>query len=135
MIYLDTSALLKLVWEEPESAAIARWLEDRAADVPPVTSDLGRIELLRGCRRKNPAALASGQSLLTGIDLIPIADGVVDLATQIGDPTLRSLDAIHLASAVGLQAELTAFVSYDRRLLDAAANAGLNAVAPGVENS
>ncbi len=130
MIYLDSSALLKLVLEEHESAALADWLQRRAG-TPAVSSELAKIEVIRACRRVNPDALGAAGSLLAGLDLVPLASDVVDAAAEIGDAMLRSLDAIHLASAISIRAELSAFVAYDQRLADAASAAGFELVRPG----
>lgn len=129
MIYLDTSALAKLVVREVETAALGRWLQQRAAQLW-VTSIIGRVELVRVARRF--AAAANGaRLLLAGLDTIPLAEHVAELAQITGSTTLRTLDAIHLASALYVRDELTAFCCYDRRLLDAASEAGLPVHAPG----
>ncbi|MBF6620017.1 MAG: type II toxin-antitoxin system VapC family toxin [Patulibacter sp.] len=132
MIYLDSSAILKLVFDEAESAALAEWFGPTGSTVPPVSSELARIEVLRGCRRVDPRTLPAARTLLAGLDLIPISADVVDLATEIGDGLLRSLDAIHLASAAGMGDELTRFVTYDHRLAGAAVTEGLAVASPGV---
>ena len=119
MIYLDASALVKLIFDEPQSDALDAWLRART-DLPKVTSELSTIELLRVCRRRDEAAVADARVLLGGLDLIPLAGDVVERATAIGPPDLRSLDAIHLASALSIKEALTAFVAYDQRLTAAA---------------
>lgn len=130
MIYLDSSALLKLLHEELESAALADWLSARAGG-PMISSELAKVEVLRGCRRVNPAALPGAKSLLAQLDLIPLTSELVDDAADIGEITLRSLDAIHLASALSIRSDLAAFVAYDLRLGDAAAAMGLAVLTPG----
>lgn len=132
MIYLDSSALLKLIFAEAESAALAGWLGS-GSTVGLVSSDLARIEVLRGCRRIDPGTLPAARSLLAGIDLIPISGGVVDHAAESEGRLLRSLDAIHLASAVGVRVALKTFVTYDHRLSAAAVAAGFTVAAPGAE--
>lgn len=132
MIYFDSSALLKLIFDEAESAALSGWIGPASAAHPAVSSELSRVEVLRGCRRVDPGTLPAARSLLAGIDLIPISGDVVDHAAEIEGTLLRSLDAIHLASAAGVRAALTTFVTYDHRLGAAAAAAGLTVVAPGV---
>lgn len=129
MIYLDTSALVKLLFEEPESLALAEWLTSRV-DVPKVSSDLSTVELLRTCERIDDGALDDARRLLGGIDLLPLDHVVVEQAATISPRELRSLDAIHLASAISLRAELTNFVAYDSRLISAAAAAGLRVISP-----
>ncbi|MEJ7795460.1 MAG: type II toxin-antitoxin system VapC family toxin [Nocardioides sp.] len=108
MIYLDTSALAKLIVVEDESAALAGWLDERPDELL-ATSVLGRVELLRAARRRGPEAVARALGLLA----------------------VRSLDALHLASASSLGPELTALVAYGERLLAGARALGLVAVAPG----
>jgi predicted nucleic acid-binding protein len=124
VIYFDTSALVKLVFDETESAALAEWLTVRA-DVPKVSSDLSTIELLRTCRRVDEDAVEGANLLLGGIDLLPMDRAIVEKAATLVPTELRSLDAIHLASALSVKANLTALVAYDVRLCSAAAQAGL----------
>jgi predicted nucleic acid-binding protein len=129
VIYFDTSALVKLVFDETESAALAEWLTVRA-DVPKVSSDLSTIELLRTCRRVDEDAVEGANLLLGGIDLLPMDRAIVEKAATIVPSELRSLDAIHLASALSVKANLTALVAYDVRLCSAAAQAGIEVVSP-----
>jgi predicted nucleic acid-binding protein len=131
VIYLDSSALLKLLHDEAESAALADWLSARAG-TPVVSSALATIEVTRACRRIDTGTLPAAKSLLSGLDTIPLTGAVVAEAAETGDPMLRSLDAIHLASALSIRGDLTSFVAYDRRLADAAAAAGLRLDTPGV---
>jgi uncharacterized protein len=130
VIYLDSSALLKLLHDEAESAALADWLATRAG-TPIVSSELAKVEVVRACRRIDPATLPEATNLLAGLDLIPLSGAVIDQAGLLGETTLRSLDAIQLASALSIQAELSAFVAYDHRLGEAASTAGLTLLAPG----
>ncbi|HEV7493328.1 type II toxin-antitoxin system VapC family toxin [Baekduia sp.] len=130
MIYLDSSALLKLLHEEAESAALADWLTTQAGS-PILSSELAKVEVVRACRRINPDALPEAKTLLAGLDLVPLTGAVIAEAADVGETTLRSLDAIHLASALALRADLSTFVAYDRRLGAAASAAGLQLLAPG----
>jgi predicted nucleic acid-binding protein len=130
VIYLDSSALLKLLHEEPESAALADWLSARTT-IPVVSSELAKVEVPRACRRVNAEALPEARNLLAELDLIPLTSDVIDEAADGGEALLRSLDAIHLASALSLRADLAAFIAYDHRLGDAASAAGLELVTPG----
>lgn len=134
MIYLDSSALLKLIFEEAESTALADWLGSEPAVGAPVSSELARIEVLRGCRRADAATVPAARSLLAGLDLIPISGNVVEHAAEIEGALLRSLDAIHLASAAGVRPALTTFVTYDHRLADAAVTEGFSVTSPGVSS-
>lgn len=130
MIYLDSSALLKLLHEERESAALEQWISTRAA-TPMVSSELAKVEVIRASRRVNAAALPSARALLAGLDLIPLSSDLVEEAADAGEPPLRSLDAIHLVSAMSIRPHLSAFVVYDHRLAQAASAAGLDPVRPG----
>jgi predicted nucleic acid-binding protein len=129
VIYFDTSALVKLVFDEIESAALTEWLTDRA-DVPKVSSDLSTIELLRTCRRVDEGAVEAANLLLGGIDLLPMDRAIVEKAATLDPSELRSLDAIHLASALSVKASLTALVAYDVRLCSAAVRAGIEVASP-----
>lgn len=130
MIYLDSSALLKIFVDEPESDTLGRWLLTRA-HMPMVTSELARLEVLRACRRHYPDVLLKAQAYLGFLDLVGLDTAILDDALGIGPAELRSLDSVHLASATAIREELTAFVCYDRRLCQAATAEGLEAVSPG----
>lgn len=130
MIYLDSSAILKLVRAEAETVALGEWLTLHS-DQPFVTSEVGRVEVLRAARRVGARAQAEARVLLGDLDLVPLDRAVQDLASEIGDPLLRTLDALHLASAVLLGEHVAAFVAYDRRLAGAAQREGLTVAAPG----
>jgi len=134
VIYLDSSALMKLVRQEDETAPLAQWLAERP-EQPVVTSELGRVEVLRAARRIGGQVLAEARAVVADVDLVPLDRAVQDLACDIGDPPLRSLDALHLASAVLLSKDLIAFIAYDRRLADAAQAVGLVVTIPGPPSS
>lgn len=129
MIYLDSSALMKLVRQEAETAALRDWLISQPG-LPVITSELGRVEVLRAARRAGSQALTEARAVIGDVDLVPLDRGVRDLACEIGDPLLRTLDALHLASALLLRDEVTAFVAYDERLATAARAAGLPSTSP-----
>jgi uncharacterized protein len=131
VIYLDSSALLKLLYDERGSAALETWLAARAGR-PVVSSELAKVEVMRACRRVNADALAEARALLAGLDLIPLTSDVLDEAAVVGDTLLRSLDAIHLASALSIRTDLSAFIAYDDRLTMAASAAGLEPLRPGM---
>jgi uncharacterized protein len=130
VIYLDSSALMKLIRMEDETAALRDWLGERL-EQPVVSSELGRVEVLRAARRVGGRALTEARAVVSDIDLVPLDRAVQDLASDIGDPLLRTLDALHLASAVLLSDELTVFIAYDQRLTSAAQAAGLVVATPG----
>ncbi|MDQ4010948.1 MAG: type II toxin-antitoxin system VapC family toxin [Actinomycetota bacterium] len=128
MIYLDTSALAKLIVRETETATLGRWLRQRGTQLW-ATSVIGCVELVRVAQRF--AAADGARLLLAGLDTIPLIEHVADVAQTTGPATLRTLDAIHLASALSVREELIAFCCYNRRLLHAAGDAGLPVYAPG----
>lgn len=129
MIYLDTSALVKLVFEEDESSALAEWVTERV-EVPKISSDLSIVELLRTCRRFDETALSAATLLLEGIDMLPVGRSIIEQAATVSPNELRSLDAIHLASALSVKDHLIAFVAYDSRLCTAALQAGIVVESP-----
>ena len=130
MIYLDSSALMKLVRQEDETAALREWLSVRP-EQPVVTSELGRVEVLRAARRVGGQVSTEARAVVGDLDLVPLDRAVQDLAGDIANPLVRTLDALHLASAVLLSEELTAFIAYDHRLATAAQVAGLVVATPG----
>lgn len=133
MIYMDTSALTKLLIAESETAALRVWLTDQIdLGESAATSALGRVELMRTVARYGETAqFDRARYLLDGLDVLPLTEPVMTLAESIGPATLRSLDAIHLAAAAHFKQELTAFVTYDHRLLDGCRDIGLATASPG----
>jgi predicted nucleic acid-binding protein len=131
MLYLDTSALVKLIRREPESDALADWLDERAP-IAWVSSSIVEVELPRALRRIDPALLADVPATIARVSRYDLDEVVRAAAAAYPDPNLRSLDAIHLATGRAVFGnQLTGFVCYDDRLLTAAAAVGLPAVAPG----
>lgn len=120
---------MKLISEETASEALDGWLAARAG-VPKLTSELSRVEVMRACRRRDDRLLPAARRLLTSLDIIPISTDLLEQAASVGVPELRSLDAIHLVSALSIGADLTAFISYDRRLQTAAEVERLPITAP-----
>ena len=135
LFYADTSALVKLIREEPESGALRTYL----ADDELICCELALAEMPRAIRRAAAAdsrldqalLLERAHDLLDALALLPLDAGVLELAGALAEPALRTLDAIHVASALELS-PLDGFVSYDERQAAAARLAGLRTVAPGV---
>jgi uncharacterized protein len=128
-LYLDTSALVKLVASEPGSTALQRYLEMHAADLR-FTSALSRVELVRAASRYgSAAAVAHARRLLTRLHFVALTTRLLDTAAILPPASLRSLDAIHLAAATTAP-DLRALVTYDARMADAAAQAGVVVAQP-----
>ena len=130
MIYLDSSALVKLAMTEPESAALARWLTERA-DQPLVSSALYRAEVPRAVWRAEPGALPRSYKVIKRVARVALSADVLDNSATLPPPELSPAQAIHLASALAVKRDLTAFVTYDDHLLAAAKDAGLPVASPG----
>ncbi len=126
-VYLDSSAVVKLIVREPESGALEGWL--RAHDVL-VASALVRTELLRAVRRGAPRRIAHARTALAAFTLRAVDDEILAAAGDIAPSFIRSLDAIHLATALGLAGELDAIVTYDRRMIEGARRLGLPVASP-----
>jgi predicted nucleic acid-binding protein len=124
--YLDSSAVVKLVVPEAESGVLALALRGRAT----VSSAVSRVEVTRAVARRRAPSSRSPADVLAGLTLLVVDDGVLSLAATLGPPTLRTLDAIHLASALQLGSDLDAFITYDTRQATAAAAAGLPVGSP-----
>lgn len=133
MIYLDSSALLKLLFEESESEALAVWISERAS-IPMVSSEVAKVEVIRAARRLDANAVPAARALVSQLDLIPISGGLIEEAADAGEPLLRTLEAMHLASVLSIRAHLTAFVAYDNRLATAAQGVGVEVTRPSTEN-
>lgn len=129
LYYADTSAVIKLLAEESHSKAFAAFY-DSHADAEWVSSALLRIEVARVVARAAPALLPDARDLLSAFSYIAIDDEIVEAAMNEPDRALRSLDAIHLATARVLGPDLDGLVSYDIRLATAASDAGLVALSP-----
>ena len=129
MIYLDSSALVKLALTEPESAALARWLAERA-DQPLVSSALHRAEVPRAVWRSEPGALPRSYRVIKRIARVTLTADVLENSATLPPQDLSPAQAIHLASALALRGHITAFVAYDDRLLAAAKDIGLPVASP-----
>lgn len=129
MIYLDSAAVVKLVHAEPESTALRAWLDERA-ETGWVSSAVAEIESFRALARYAAEAVIRLHPVLDQIDLIDMSPPIRILAQTIRPVTIRSLDAIHLATALSIRPSLTSFVTYDKRLLEAATAARLPTDSP-----
>ena len=123
-LYLDASAITKLVVVEPESAALERVVAGKAL----ATSRVVVVEVTKAVARADPGADPWG--VLSRLAFVELDADLARLAGATGGPALRALDAVHVASALRLVPEIVAFVTYDGRQADAARAAGLDVVAP-----
>jgi predicted nucleic acid-binding protein len=128
--YFDTSALVKLVVLEPESDALLAWAT--TAERVPVASDLTRTELLRAVRQADPTLALRAREVLGSLTLLAVTSAILNTAGRLEPAALRSLDAIHLASALDLGDDLDAVVTYDVRMADACRALGLSVTHPGL---
>ena len=126
--YLDTSAAVKLVVEEHETAALRTWLSRSGAAL--VSSDLLRAELVRATRRAAPDRLGQARLVLDSVTLLAMPTAVFDRAGHLPPAGMRSLDALHLAAALEIGSDLESIVTYDERLGAAAADHGVTVTAP-----
>ncbi len=126
--YLDTSALVKLVVAEQETAALRAWLFE--ADRRPVSCDLARTELMRAVRRVAPDRVVQARAVLDSITLVDVAAQTFEQAGRLQPALLRTLDAVHLAAALELGDDLEGIVTYDDRLAEAARSNGVPTSAP-----
>ena len=127
VLYVDSSALVKLAIREPESAALRRYLGRRR---PLVSSALARTEVVRALVPLGSEAVQRGRDVLARVDLLRVSNRVLDSAGMLAPADLLSLDAIHLASAEQLGSDLKGFVTYDERLASAATSRGLRVIRP-----
>jgi predicted nucleic acid-binding protein len=130
VIYLDTSAFVKLIRGARETPALQGFLTEQPATTL-VSSALLVVETRRAILRQAPGQLARADLLLTRIDQVDITRSVLEAASRLPDPALRSLDAIHIATALQLEQELDALVTYDSRLAAGAGRQRLPVVTPG----
>jgi hypothetical protein len=129
LVYLDSSAIVKLVVREAESRALRTALVARRQRA---TSEIAIVELRRALRRAGggPRESARAQAVLAGLHLVRLDAEILNLAGEIEPAELRSLDAIHLASALALGSAIDVFIAYDRSLTKAAAANGLQTLSP-----
>ena len=127
MVYLDSSALVKLVVRERESPALRTYLR---RDPERLSCALARTEVLRAVRPLGPSAVETARRLLRNINLVRLDDPLLDAAGMLEPLPVRSLDAIHLAAAQLVAPTLRAVVTYDRRMADAAVSLGFAVASP-----
>lgn len=129
MIYLDTSAFVKLAWQEQESAALLNYLTGKP-DAGHVSSKLLVVEARRAAVRSGGMRLPRVDIALDNVHLVDVGDAVIEAASRFTEPALRSLDAIHLATALILGDDVDELVTYDQRLASVATASGIAVAAP-----
>lgn len=127
---MDTSALVKLVVAEDESASLRSFLRERTEDDSLFSAALARTELLRAVLPNGPQAIADARNLLSALDTVVLTRQLLDDAGTLQPLRLRSLDAIHLVAAQRAGDALRTVVSYDTRMLSAAADLGIATASP-----
>jgi predicted nucleic acid-binding protein len=125
--YVDSSAIVKLAVGEAESDALRRYLTGRR---PLVTSVLARTEVGRALLPGGAAGVRRGRETLARFQLVRLEDRILVAAASLRPVELRSLDAIHLATARELGEQLDLVVTYDRRMQAAAEALGIRVAAP-----
>jgi uncharacterized protein len=129
VLYLDSSALVKLAADEAESIALAMFLGPRPRML---SCELAIVEVVRAVRRLGPVTVAKAERVLEATELIRLEAPMLAAAAQIDPLILRSVDAIHLAAARTVGTDLRFLVTYDHRLAGAARDMGIEVVSPGV---
>jgi predicted nucleic acid-binding protein len=127
VLYLDSSAIVKLVLHEPETSDLIQTVR---ADPEIVSSGLAWTEVVLATRRAGRST-GRAERVLDGIALVPIDEGILREAATLGPKDLRTLDAIHLATALSLRPDVGAMITYDVRQSRAAAALGLEVAMPG----
>lgn len=128
-LYLDSSAFVKVIVDEPEAPSLRTFLSEQP--LRRVSSALLRVEVLRAVRHLGPDALTTAREALRRVDLIAVDDRILDAAGLLEPRILRTLDAIHLATALAVGPDLGSIVTYDVRMVEAARMLGLATVTPG----
>lgn len=128
MLYLDSSAIVKLVAPEPESPDLVQAI---SADPEVVSSAVAWTEVVRAVRRAG-GRVSRAEEVLGAIALVPIDDGILRGAADLTPKALRTLDAIHLATVLSLGGDVASLITYDARLARAASSNHLHVLAPGV---
>ncbi len=127
-VYLDSSAFVKLVVSEPESRALRSYLGQR--QTRHISSAMLRAEALRAVRHGGPEVLALTRSALRRVELVAVTDGILDSSGILEPRVVRTLDAIHLSTALALGDDLDVVVTYDARMAEGARLLGLGTASP-----
>jgi|TARA_B110000503_G_scaffold40029_1_gene65751 uncharacterized protein len=127
--YIDSSAILKFVFAEPERAALVKALTQ-----PAISSELARLEVKRAVHRINPKDIALANQELTRINFVTISDQVLSTAEAFtANISLATLDAIHVATALTLGSKIEGIITYDKQMIANAQNMGIRVLSPGAK--
>ena len=128
--YLDSSAILKIIFQEDESAALAKFITE-----PAITSSISRVEVLRTVQRIDHSRVQLAQSELAKINIVEPIPSILTIAENFShEVTLRSLDAIHIATLIFLSSATRGLITYDKLMAKNAEQLGLIVLAPGSKN-
>jgi predicted nucleic acid-binding protein len=127
--YLDSSAILKYVFAEPERPAMVKALTSQAS-----SSELARLEVKRAVFRINPKDIELANEELSRINFVSISNQVLTVAESFtGSVTLATLDAIHVATAITLGHQIEGIITYDKQMISNAAVMGIKVLSPGAK--
>lgn len=127
--YIDSSAILKLLISEKESIALVAFL-----DAPVKTSVISRVEVIRSLNRISPEKIAEGQAALSRFEMTPVSSPILMLAENFPvSITLKSLDAIHVATVIFLDKLVEGIITYDKAMIKNAKELGIKVVSPGMK--
>lgn len=127
--YIDSSAILKLLISEKESTALAAFL-----DAPVKTSVISRVEVICSLNRISPEKIAEGQAALSRFEMTPVSSPILMLAENFPvSITLKSLDAIHVATVIFLNKSVKGVITYDKQMIKNAKELGIKVVSPGMK--
>lgn len=127
--YIDSSAILKLLISEKESIALAAFL-----DAPVKTSVISRVEVICSLNRISPEKIAEGQAALSRFEMTPVSSPILMLAENFPvSITLKSLDAIHVATVIFLNKSVKGVITYDKQMIKNAKELGIKVVSPGMK--
>jgi uncharacterized protein len=133
LVYLDSSAAVKLILREDDSNPLQRFIQGENPwhqALRLVGSDLVRVETMRACARSHPQGAAKASELMRAISLVRISPAHIAVSATHPPPELRTLDALHLVTALTLTPELVGMITYDERLRESANAAGIKTFSP-----
>ncbi|MFZ1381194.1 MAG: type II toxin-antitoxin system VapC family toxin [Scrofimicrobium sp.] len=131
LCYIDTSALAKLVITEAESALLEEWLDHHRPIL--ISSPITSTEIMRAVNKRNAESLMLVSRVLKGVTFVPLVPEILRIAGVIRPVELRSIDAIHVATAIRSGDDVRSIITYDKRMAEAARLSGFKVVSPGAD--